>query len=102
MSERERHLFLNGLTEIRAELERGVDRHTKSILTANIEVLLNHCMRFYERQFITRKNVNRNVLTDFERLLDSYFEGDKPQEQGLPYVQYFANELYLSANYFWD
>lgn len=51
MSERERHLFLNGLTEIRAELERGVDRHTKSIVTANIEVLLNHCMRFYERQF---------------------------------------------------
>lgn len=46
MSERERHLFLNGLTEIRAELERGVDRHTKSIVTANIEVLLNHCCVF--------------------------------------------------------
>lgn len=74
MSERERNLFLNGLTEIREELERGVDRHTKSIVTANIEVLLNHCMRFYDRQFITRENVNRDVLTEFERLLDSYFE----------------------------
>lgn len=102
MSERERHLFLNGLMEIRAELERGVDRHTKSIVTANIEVLLNHCMRFYDRQFITRENVNRDVLTEFERLLDSYFEGDKPLEQGLPYVQYFADELHLSANYFGD
>ena len=102
MSERERHLFLNGLTEIREELERGVDRHTKSIVTANIEVLLNHCMRFYDRQFITREHVNRDVLTEFERLLDSYFEGDKPQEQGLPYVQYFADELHLSANYFGD
>lgn len=102
MSERERNLFLNGLTEIREELERGVDRHTKSIVTANIEVLLNHCMRFYDRQFITRENVNRDVLTEFERLLDSYFEGDKPQEWGLPYVQYFADELHLSANYFGD
>ncbi len=44
-------------------------------------------MRFYDRQFITREHVNRDVLTEFERLLDSYFEGDKPQEQGLPYVQ---------------
>ena len=56
-------------------------------------------MRFYDRQFITRENVNRDVLTEFERLLDSYFEGDKPQEWGLPYVQYFADELHLSANY---
>ena len=102
MSERERNLFLNGLTEIREELERGVARHPKSIVTANIEVLLNHCMRFYARQFITRENVNRDVLTEFERLLDSYFEGDKPQEWGLPYVQYFADELHLSANYFGD
>lgn len=59
-------------------------------------------MRFYDRQFITRENVNRDVLTEFERLLDSYFEGDKPQEWGLPYVQYFADELHLSANYFGD
>ena len=52
--------------------------------------LLNHCMRFYDRQFSTREHVNRDVLTEFERLLDSYFEGDKPQEQGLPYVQYLS------------
>lgn len=102
MSERERRLFLNCLMEIRSELERGVDRHTKSIVTSNIEVLLNHCMRFYDRQFITRECVNKDVLTEFERLLDSYFEGCTPQRLGLPFVQYFADQLHLSANYFGD
>lgn len=102
MSERERHIFINGLMEIRAELERGVDRHTKPIVTANIEVLLNHCMRFYDRQFITRENANKDVLVEFERLLETYFEGDKPRKIGIPFVQYFADELHFSANYFGD
>lgn len=102
MSERERQIIINGLMEIRAELERGVDRHTKSIVTANIEVLLNHCLRFYDRQFITRENVNKDVLVQFERLLDAYFEGDEPHRTGIPFVQYFADQLHLSANYFGD
>lgn len=102
MSERERQLFINGLMEIQSELERGIDRHTKSIITANIEVLLNYCMRFYDRQFITRENVNKDVLTEFECLLDAYFEDGKPQQIGLPFVQYFADQLHLSANYFGD
>lgn len=102
MSERERHIITNCLQEILSELERGVDRHTKSIVTANIEVLLNHCMRFYDRQFITRENVNKDALVEFERLLDAYFETVHPQQIGLPFVQYFADELHLSANYFGD
>lgn len=102
MSERERHIITNCLQEIQSELERGVDRHTKSIVTANIEVLLNHCMRFYDRQFITRENVNKDALVEFERLLDAYFETVNPQQIGLPFVQYFADELHLSANYFGD
>lgn len=102
MSERERHIITNCLQEIQSELERGVDRHTKSIVTANIEVFLNHCMRFYDRQFITRENVNKDALVEFERLLDAYFETVNPQQIGLPFVQYFADELHLSANYFGD
>lgn len=102
MSERERPIIINCLMGIKTELERGVDRHTKSIVTANIQVLLNHCMRFYDRQFITRENANKDVLAGFERLLDSYFEDGKPQQIGLPFVQYFADQLHLSANYFGD
>lgn len=102
MSERERNIIIACFREIREELQHSIDKHSKSIVTANIEVFLNHCMRFYDRQFITRDNVNKDVLSRFEQLLDNYFESDKPQKIGLPLVQYFADQLHLSANYFGD
>lgn len=102
MSDRERQIILNAFQEIRSELEHSVDKHSKSIITANIEVFLNHCLRFYDRQFVTRENVNKDVLSRFEELLNGYFESEKPQTIGLPSVEYFADELHLSANYFGD
>lgn len=68
----------------------------------NIELLLNYCMRFYERQFITRSNINKDALTRFEQLLDDYFQGDQPVQDGLPSVKYFADKICLSPNYFGD
>lgn len=59
-------------------------------------------MRFYERQFITRKVVNRDILTKFENELDAYFEGDTAIVNGLPTVKYFAEKCFLSPNYFGD
>lgn len=102
MSERERQIILNCFKEIRAELSHSVDKHSKSIITANIEVFLNHCLRFYDRQFITRENVNKDALSNFEQLLRDYFESNNPQTIGLPSVQYFADQLHISANYFGD
>jgi len=102
MSERERQIIENCFEEIKEESEHAIDKHSKSIITANIEVFLNHCLRFYDRQFITRENVNKDTLSCFEELLGSYFESNKPQTIGLPSVQYFADELHLSANYFGD
>lgn len=102
MSERERQIIENCFEEIKEEAEHAIDKHSKSIITANIEVFLNHCLRFYDRQFIIRENANKDMLSRFEKLLNSYFESDKPQTIGLPSVQYFADELHLSANYFGD
>lgn len=102
MSERERQIIINSFEEIHEEISHSVDKHSKSIITANIEVFLNHCMRFYDRQFITREDVNKGVLSRFEQLLDSYYETDKPQTIGLPSVQYMADKLHLSANYLGD
>ncbi|MCM1151866.1 MAG: helix-turn-helix transcriptional regulator [Alistipes sp.] len=102
LSEQERGIVLDCLHKIRTETEHAVDKHTQRLITANIELLLDYCVRFYERQFITRSNVNNDILIRFERLLAEYFASDLPRTEGLPSVKYCAGELHLSANYFGD
>jgi AraC-like DNA-binding protein len=102
LSEKERSIVMDCLKIIRMELEHGVDKHSKTLLVNHIELLLNYCMRFYERQFITRGKTNRDVLTRFENLLDEYFESALAEQDGLPTVKYFADKLCLSSNYFGD
>jgi len=102
LSERERQVILDCFSKIRSELEHPIDRLSRKLVAMNIELLLNYCLRFYERQFITREEANNNVLQKFERFIDEYFDGRLPQEQGLPSVKYFADKVFLSANYFGD
>ena len=102
VSDRERQLVLDCFSKIKFELEHAVDKHSKTLITTNIELLLNYCVRFYDRQFITRDNANKGILERFETLLNDFFSSDKPQEVGLPSVAYCASELNLSANYFGD
>ena len=102
LSERERIIFIDCLMKIQEELQHSIDRLSKRLISNNIELLLNHCLRFYERQFITRQDTNRDILTRFEALLDNYFTGDTASQKGLPNVKYCASELCLSPNYFGD
>ncbi|MBL7873906.1 MAG: helix-turn-helix transcriptional regulator [Cyclobacteriaceae bacterium] len=102
VSERERHLVLDCFSKVKYELEHAVDKHSKTLIADNIELLLNYCVRFYDRQFITRDNAHKGVLEKFETLLNDFFSSDKPQEIGLPSVAYCASELNLSPNYFGD
>ena len=102
LSEEERAIVTDCLKIIRMELEHGVDKHSKTLLVTHIELLLNYCMRFYERQFATRSRANHDVLARFERLLDDYFEGPLAERDGLPTVKYFADKVCLSPNYFGD
>jgi AraC-like DNA-binding protein len=102
LSERERQIIIECFSKIRYELEHGVDKHSKTLIASNIELFLNYCVRFYDRQFITRDTANKGILERFETLLNDFFTSDKPQEIGLPSVAYCANELNLSANYFGD
>jgi len=102
LSERERQIVLDCFSKIEFELQQNIDKHSKKLIASNIELFLNYCDRFYDRQFITRDNVNKGILEKFEELLNSYFSSDKPQNLGLPSVAYFAEELHLSANYFGD
>jgi AraC-like DNA-binding protein len=102
LSGRERELITDCLSKIDQELNQLIDKHTQQLLLSNIELLLNYCTRFYDRQFITRASVNQGVLTRFETLLNEYFSGDQADREGLPSVTYFAEQLHLSANYFGD
>lgn len=102
LSERERAIFVDCLDQIKQELGHAVDRLSRRLIVNGIELLLNYCLRFYERQFITREQVNSYVLSRFEALLDDYLASDKPKQNGLPSVKYCAGELCLSPNYFGD
>lgn len=102
LSEKERKIVLDCFDKIAYELEQGADKHSRTLISANIELFLNYCVRFYDRQFITREDVNHGNIERFETLLSAYFNSDKPQAIGLPTVNYCADQLHLSANYFGD
>lgn len=102
VSERERQIVLDCFSKIEFELKQSVDKHSKKLIASNIELFLNYCERFYDRQFITRENANKGILQEFEELLNGYFSSDQPQRIGLPSVAYFAEKCNLSSNYFGD
>src|SRR2546423_10311278 len=102
LSERERKIVLDFFSKIEYELEHAIDKHSKKLIVSTIELFLNYCVRFYDRQFITRDNIHKGILERFENLLNKFYQSDKPQTIGLPSVAYCAGELNLSANYFGD
>lgn len=102
VSLKERQLILDLFAKIYSELQQSIDKHSKKLLASTIELLLNYCDRFYDRQFITRDTVNKGILENFEELLNGYFKSEKPYSIGLPSVAYCAEELHFSANYFGD
>lgn len=102
LSTEERIILQDYMEKIVRELQHPIDKFSKSLIISNIEVLLNYCMRFYERQFITREVMNNDVLTRFEHLLDEYMESGMGLTHGIPTVKYFADKICLSPNYFGD
>ncbi|MBK8699233.1 MAG: AraC family transcriptional regulator [Saprospiraceae bacterium] len=102
LSERERKIVLDCFEKIQYESEHAIDKHSKQLIVSNIQLFLDYCVRFYDRQFITRDNPHKGILERFDNLLNNYYLSDKPQTIGLPSVAYCAGELNLSANYFGD
>jgi len=102
LSQRERQIVMDCFGKIKYELEHAIDKHSRKLIVANLELFLDYCTRFYDRQFLTRDTIHRGILAKFETLLSSYFSSEKPQTIGLPSVSYCADELNLSAKYFGD
>ena len=99
LSAQEVEVFRGVLAMIEQELHRAIDKHTRELIVSNIELLLNYCLRFYDRQFITREEINHSVVKKFLDLLDDYIAA-KAQSEGLPTVAYFADKCCLSSGYF--
>ena len=99
LSAQEVEVFRGVLTMIEQELHRAIDKHTRELIVSNIELLLNYCLRFYDRQFITREEINHSVVKKFIELLDDYIS-TKALHDGLPTVAYFADKCCLSNGYF--
>ena len=102
LSEREREQYLMIIESIKRELSHDIDRHSKELLCDNIGMLLDQCLRFYDRQFITREKVNGDVLADFESRLNAYFSEGQAKRHGFPTVAGMAGELCFSVGYFGD
>lgn len=102
LSDDEKQEVFECFNKIARELKKPVDKHSRKLIVANIELFLNYCVRFYDRQFITRDIVNIELVEKFTSLLYNYFSTDIMLSNRIPTVSYFANELHLSPNYFGD
>lgn len=101
LSDEERQTIEELRDKIVREYSQNLDRHSQKLIVANIELLLDYCLRFYDRQFITRANLNTDFISRFERLLKGYYSADV-EVQGLPSVHFCAEQLNLSPNYLSD
>lgn len=99
LSDTEVDTFKQVLHMIEAELHHPIDNHTRELMVSNIELLLNYCLRFYDRQFVTREEINHSVVKQFDGLLKEYIR-NKAEKEGLPNMGYFADKCCLTAGYF--
>lgn len=99
LSSREIETYRNVVSMIESELDHNIDKYTHKVIVSNIQLLLDYCLRFYDRQFVTRELINHSVVLKFEQQLNAYL--DKLSEhEGLPTVQYFADKCCLTSSYF--
>ena len=101
LSEKEHKLIVDILKSFQKELNQNTDNHSKSILLSTLKLLLDYCSRFYERQFVTREHIHSSCLKKFKELLSAFYQSQN-YEKKLPSVDYFAQSLHLSTNYFGD
>jgi AraC-like DNA-binding protein len=99
LSEKEEEILNKIIQNIRQEYHTNIDKFSQSIIISQIETLLNYSERFYQRQFITRKITNHQILTRLENLLTDYFNSDDLATKGLPTVHYIADTLNISQSY---
>ncbi|MGL6315189.1 AraC family transcriptional regulator [Vibrio sp. WXL103] len=102
VSEQEKRILGELVSQIEEEYSQNIDKHTQKLIVSNIELMLNYCTRFYERQFIIRQNHNLDLMERVDVILRDYFESDKTAESGLPTVKYVSQAMCMSSSYLSD
>jgi AraC-like DNA-binding protein len=102
LSEKEKNNLLDVVDRLRNEIAENTDSHSHTLIVSNLELLLNYCRRYYDRQFITRKSAIKGILAQFENELEAWFRSGDTSVAGLPSVRILAEKLHVSPNYLSD
>lgn len=102
LSDQEKQTLTELAEKIKREISQGIDKHTKNLISGNIELLLDYCVRYYDRQFFTRSSASSDLVCAFEKLLREYYQGHDVIESGIPTVAYCGKKLGLSPYYLSD
>jgi len=102
LSDKEKDTIISIFKNIDEELQSRIDDFSQDVMISQIETLLNYSNRFYKRQFITRKQINNDLLQKMEKILDELFKDKNLAIQGIPTVQYLSESLHLSPSYLSD
>ncbi len=102
LSDEEKKTVTEITEKIKKEFSNNIDAHSQTLIISNLELLLNYCVRFYDRQFYTRTNLNQDIASEFEKLLKDYYMGEKQLEFGIPSVQFCGEAMNMSPKYLSD
>lgn len=102
LSQREREALSQQVASLEEELSLNMDTHSQRLISSNIELILDYCQRYYDRQFLVRTNINQDIVSKFERVLTQYFEELHNLELGLPTVAWCSEQLNMSSHYLGD
>jgi len=102
ISDDEKRTLTELMEKIQTEVNQNMDQHTQKLIIANLELLLDYCTRYYDRQFYTRSPINKDMSSRFEKLLKNYYINEQHLESGIPTVNYCGKELGVSPNYLSD
>lgn len=103
LSDNEKNILTELVKKIEKEYEQNIDKHSQEIIVANIDMILKYCKRYYDRQFYTRSNLNKDIVSRFEKVIKDYYQSDEqPTTTGVLSVKYCATKLSMSSNYLGD
>jgi len=102
LSNKEKQTINDLCEKIENEIDQNIDRHSQELINVNLESLLKYCKRYYERQFYTRTNLNKDYITRFEKYLKTYFSSNELIEKGIPTIQQCGSALNMSGSYLSD